>query len=64
MSPQSGHCQVMPLQDNPHTFSYMQSWQIMKPQRQRQQKGTSFVQQWQICGPLFRRRDRRVGFGA
>jgi hypothetical protein len=39
----------------------MHSWQIMNPQRQRQQKGTSFPQQWQICGPFCRRRDRRTG---
>jgi hypothetical protein len=59
--PQSGHCQVMPLQDMPHTFSCMHSWQIRKPQRQRQQKGTSFAQQWQIWEPFRRRRDRRTG---
>jgi hypothetical protein len=46
-APQSGHCQVMPLQDIPHTFSCMQSWQIQKPQRQHQQKGTVAPQQWQ-----------------
>jgi hypothetical protein len=60
MPPQSGHCQVMPLQDMPHTFAYMHSWQIMKPQRQLQQKGTVLVQQWQLFGPFRRRRDRRV----
>jgi hypothetical protein len=52
----------MPLQDMPHTFSFMQSWQIMKPQRQRQQKGTSRVQQWQILGPFLRRLERRRGW--
>jgi hypothetical protein len=40
----------MPLQDMPHTFSCMHSWQIINPQRQRQQKGTSFPQQWQVSG--------------
>jgi hypothetical protein len=39
----------------------MHSWQIMKPQRQRQQKGTAFVQQWQICGVFRCRRLRRTG---
>ncbi|BBO77122.1 hypothetical protein DSCW_45390 [Desulfosarcina widdelii] len=58
--PQSGHCQVIPLQDMPHTFSFMQSWQIMKPQRQDQQKGTLFPQQWQVRGALRRRRLRRL----
>jgi len=48
----------MPLQDMPHTFSCMHSWQIRKPQRQLQQKGTFFEQQWQIFGPFCRRRDR------
>jgi hypothetical protein len=45
----------------PHTFSFMQAWQIMKPQRQRQQKGTSVEQQWQTAGPFRRRRDRLAG---
>jgi hypothetical protein len=45
-SPQSGHCQVMALQDIPHTFSSIHSWQIWKPQRQRQQKRNSRLQQW------------------
>jgi len=36
----------------------MHSWQIRKPQRQLQQKGTFFEQQWQIFGPFCRRRDR------
>jgi hypothetical protein len=48
----------MPLQDMPHTFSFMHSWQIRKPQRQLQQKGTFFEQQWQTFGPFCRRRDR------
>jgi len=39
----------------------MQSWQIMNPQRQLQQKGTSFEQQWHIFGPFCRRRDRLAG---
>ncbi|WP_319406096.1 hypothetical protein [uncultured Desulfosarcina sp.] len=51
----------MPLQDMPHTFSYMQSWQIRKPQRQLQQKRTSFEQQWHIFGPFCRRRYRLAG---
>ncbi len=36
--PQSGHCQVIPLHDIPQTFSSMQAWQILKPQRHCQQK--------------------------
>lgn len=47
-SPQSGHIQVMPLQDIPHTFSSMQLWQMAKPQRQVQQKGAVFPQNWQV----------------
>jgi len=37
----------MALQDMPQMFSSMQSWQIRKPQRQDQQKGTTLRQQWQ-----------------
>jgi hypothetical protein len=48
----------MPLQDMPHTFSCMHAWQIWKPQRQLQQKGTVLAQQWQVLGPFCRRRDR------
>jgi hypothetical protein len=44
--PQSGHCQVMPLQESPQKFSSMHSWQMAKPQRQVQQKGTCWAQQW------------------
>jgi hypothetical protein len=47
-SPHSGQCQKMPLQDMPQTFSYMQSWQMAKPQRQVQQKGAVFPQRWQL----------------
>lgn len=54
---------MIPLQDMPHTFSSIQVWQIMKPQRQRQQKTDSLAQQWQILGPLCRLRDLRVGEG-
>jgi hypothetical protein len=39
----------------------MQSWQIMNPQRQLQQKGTVLPQQWQVLGPFRRRRDRLAG---
>jgi hypothetical protein len=39
----------------------MHAWQIRKPQRQLQQKGTCFAQQWQIFGPFCRRRDRLAG---
>jgi hypothetical protein len=46
--PQSGHCQVMPLQDMPHTFSSMQLWQIAKPHLQLQQKGATRQQNWQL----------------
>jgi hypothetical protein len=45
MPPQSGHCQVMPLQDMPHKFSSMQTWQMAKPHRQVQQKGALSLQQ-------------------
>jgi len=44
MSPQSGHIQVMPLQDIPQTFSYMHFWQMANPQRQLQQNGAIFPQ--------------------
>jgi hypothetical protein len=46
--PQSGHSQVMALQDIPHRFSSMQLWQIRKPQRQDQQKGKALRQQSQV----------------
>jgi hypothetical protein len=36
----------------------MHAWQIKKPQRQLQQKGTFFEQQWQVSRPLRRRQDR------
>jgi hypothetical protein len=39
----------------------MHAWQIRKPQRQLQQKGTSFAQQWHLFGPFGRRRDRLAG---
>lgn len=45
-APQSGQSHVMALQDIPQMFSNMQSWQIAKPQRQVQQKGTCLRQQW------------------
>ncbi len=44
-------------------FSSMQGWQIRKPQRQLQQKGTSLVQQWQVFGPFWRRLDERLDRG-
>jgi hypothetical protein len=53
-SPQSGHCQVMPLQDNPHRFSSMHSWHMLKPQRQLQKNGKSLRQQWQLLERLRR----------
>jgi hypothetical protein len=37
----------MALQDMPHMFSSMQTWQILNPHRQRQQKDNSLPQQWQ-----------------
>jgi hypothetical protein len=46
-APQSGQSQVTALQDMPQMFSSMQSWQILNPQRQDQQKGTTLRQQWQ-----------------
>lgn len=52
----------MPLQDMPHTFSSMQAWQIMKPHRQLQQKGTVWLQQQQTQG-LFCRRVARLRVG-
>jgi hypothetical protein len=45
-APQSGQSQVMALQERPQRFSSMQSWQILKPHRQDQQKGVAFRQQW------------------
>ena len=47
-SPQSGHCQVMALQDIPQMFSCIHAWQIWKPHRHRQQKRNSRLQQWQV----------------
>jgi hypothetical protein len=44
-APQSGQSQVMALQDMPQRFSSMHAWQILKPQRQDQQKGTAWRQQ-------------------
>jgi hypothetical protein len=35
----------MALQDKPQMFANMQSWQILKPQRQDQQKGATLRQQ-------------------
>lgn len=55
-SPQSGHCQVMPLQDIPHTFSSMQAWQMEKPQRHCQVNRPWAPQQWQSALLIFRRR--------
>jgi hypothetical protein len=54
--PQSGHCHVMPLQLIPHKFSCMQSMQMAKPHRHRQQKGNVPPQQWQRPEAAFRRR--------
>jgi hypothetical protein len=45
--PQSGHFQVMPLQDMPQKFSSMHAWHMANPQRQRQQNGRTALQQWQ-----------------
>jgi hypothetical protein len=45
--PQSGHVQVIALQDIPHMFSSMQFWQILNPQRHVQQKGNVILQQTQ-----------------
>lgn len=38
----------MPLHDMPHTFSFIQVWHILNPQRQVQQKGADCLQQWQV----------------
>jgi hypothetical protein len=46
--PHSGHPHVIPLQDKPQKFSFMQAWQILNPQRHRQQKGTVDPQHWQV----------------
>lgn len=46
ISPQSGHCQVMPLQVRPHWFSYMQDWHMANPHLQVQQNMNSPLQQW------------------
>jgi hypothetical protein len=53
--PQSGQVQVMALQDIPHMFSCMQSWQIQNPQRHVQQKRNVIPQQSQSLF-LMRRR--------
>jgi hypothetical protein len=50
----------MPLQDMPQTFSSMQFWQILKPQRQAQQKGATVPQQWHSTSRA-RRCFRRYG---
>ena len=50
----------MPLQDMPQTFSSMQFWQILKPQRQDQQKGATVRQQWHSTSRA-RRCFRRYG---
>ena len=63
-SPQSGHCQVMALQDIPQIFSYIQAWQIWKPHRHRQQKRNSFLQQWQVKLVNLRRKRRYTVFVA
>jgi len=42
----------------------MHAWQIRKPQRQLQQKGTAFEQQWHFFGPFGRRRDRLASWVA
>jgi hypothetical protein len=47
-APQSGQSQVIALQVMPQRFSSMQFWQIRKPHRQDQQKGTTFRQQWHM----------------
>jgi hypothetical protein len=44
--PQSGHCQMIPLQDMPQKFSCRQLWQIVNPHvRQRQANGNVSRQQ-------------------
>jgi len=48
------------LQDMPHTFSFMQAWQMANPQRQRQQKVKWPAQQWQRCA-VRRERPQREG---
>ena len=63
-SPQSGHCQVMALQDIPQTFSSMHSWHIWNPHRQRQQKRNSLPQQWHRKLVCIRRLRLVRGFSA
>ena len=63
-SPQSGHCQVMALQDIPQTFSCMHSWHIWNPHRQRQQKRNSLPQQWHRKLVCIRRLRLVRGFSA
>jgi hypothetical protein len=46
-SPQSGHCQVIPLQDIPQKFFSMQFWQMENPHRHLQQNGGCLPQQAQ-----------------
>ncbi|MEJ2040756.1 MAG: hypothetical protein P8X55_17765 [Desulfosarcinaceae bacterium] len=48
------------MQDIPHTFSFMQSWQMANPQRQCQQKVNVPPQQWQVSGALFLRPQREA----
>jgi hypothetical protein len=52
----------MALQDIPHTFSSIHSWQMWNPHRQRQQKRNSLPQQWQVKLVCLRRLRLDRGF--
>jgi hypothetical protein len=54
----------MPLQVMPQRFWFMQFWQMLKPQRHRQQNMNTCLQHWHCWGALLRRRFRREGSGA
>ena len=54
-APQSGHSHVIPLQDIPQKFSFIQFWHMWNPHLQCQQKGDFPPQGWQSCSFLLRR---------
>jgi hypothetical protein len=53
--PQSGHSQVIPLQDIPQKFSSMQSWHMANPHLHLQQNRAAFWQQLQLISLAFSR---------
>ncbi|MGD9053557.1 MAG: hypothetical protein PVG17_17000, partial [Desulfobacterales bacterium] len=62
--PQSGQVQVIALQDMPHMFSCIHSWQILNPQRQVQQNVNVIRQQTQSLDLRRRCRLRETDFVA